>query len=148
MTPTFFDTSFQEKLLQGFTQVFDGTCKALNVPVMTTAIDKHGSYVWEAGSTDILNRYIALSATPVLEPRPEYLCEITVGADDNERFVHRNTWQLGVSPAGDLKSVYEKIRHALEHSWRSAAAIQSRDLEESYIVPRLSPRWYEGYFER
>lgn len=129
-------------MIEMFTDSFTFFCKSASVPFNTLGADRHGSYVWEAGVTDSLNRYLTLSATPVLEPEAGYLCEISIGADDNERYDTRVFWSrfarnsdlMAKVPAGDLRAL---VRATLFAAWSDVLRLKAEALTECYLKPRL-----------
>src|SRR5205807_3376698 len=84
------------------TPIFMLFCLEHNITIMTAAIDKYGSYVWEGGQAGSLNWYITLAMTPTTSTDTPsdsplvYVMSVLVGADDGYHFTSRagSEWTL------------------------------------------------------
>lgn len=144
------DILAEKRLIESFTRDFADFCSAYALFSLTAGVDRHGSFVWEAGTTDILNRYLTLSATPVLVPEPGYLCEISIGADDNTRYlsIEVREWFISEAEVVGRRSIGwldGKLQSMLSEAWSRAKRIVPAALTSRYIAPRHPPHWYEGH---
>lgn len=81
----------QESWADQVTDAFLEFCGSRDIVVMTTAIDKYGSLVWEGGKRDTLNRYITLSFTPAGNDDVLYDMATSTGADNGVRYARASS---------------------------------------------------------
>src|SRR5712692_9121183 len=95
------ERSILDTTLDLFSEVFLQFCQVHNLAAITVAADKYGSFVWEAGRRDDLNRYITLALTPLSDTsRGGFHSEVIIGADNDSFYVRRTAfeWYAAAKP--------------------------------------------------
>jgi hypothetical protein len=139
-------------------RAFLAFCHDHGLTVFVRGVDKHGSIVWEAGERRELTRYLMLGATEILvDDGRRMQMDITVGADDGFHFTRRDlvSWELSTQEFMSTRTtVYgsaaphngsrqtntleqqSALQQRLIDAWKTAQALRSEDLDDTYIVPR------------
>lgn len=148
----------RERLFKSVSTRFESACKELGFDVLVSGADRHGTFVWEAGDTDTLNRILLFGITalpqgyvdaPVLarmytligEPIQPYEAELLVGADDDNRYgsMRVDSWVIFVSPMATATHLPTRpLTLYLRQAAAMARAITPDQLTESYILSRAS----------
>ncbi|MGI8553550.1 MAG: hypothetical protein ACR2PL_22610 [Dehalococcoidia bacterium] len=140
-------------------RIFAQFCTLHNLRIMTSAIDKYGSTVWEAGKVADLNRYLTLGFTPIdvidlpidlrtakvmshIEKKrvdEVLLAEISIGADNSVRVTHRmeTCWLSIVREEIELDIRNGVLGKRLITALEKVQTITEDELTESYIIPRV-----------
>jgi hypothetical protein len=144
---------------------FLGFCHDHDLTVFVRGADKHGSIVWEAGERRELTRYLMLGATEILvDDGRRVQMDITVGADDGFHFTRRDlvSWEISTDELlSTSTAVYGSaaphngsrqtntleqqvvLHQRLVAAWKTARALRSEDLDDTYIVPR-NEQWQDA----
>lgn len=148
----------EEGMLRHFTNLFITHAREHHFTVLTKAADRHGSYVWEAGRHEGLNRFVLLGLTLIPASQLEewvempgnhvaagmlmpdalpFAGELSIGADDGHRFTRRLTHTfIYVTVPGKGVVTDTSIDQALATAFREVMEIQPGQLTEQYLVPR------------
>jgi hypothetical protein len=113
-------------------------CADHALQVLTTATDKYGSLVWEAGCEVAgLARYLILAITldvPSEDERPAEVIEVWTAADDGQRYARRRIAERHLPEArAKVGGLTTKL---LRRRWERARELREQALSESYLVPR------------
>ena len=125
------------ELLASTSQTFQTACKRLGLQTITLAIDKYGSYVWEAGKRGSLNRYVTLSLTPLGNTSKCWAIEMLYGADDDTSYVSFRD-EYGTPTASEILAggADNLLVPIIAETWKRCQRLTRDDLKEAYIVPR------------
>lgn len=155
------DVDVDEQLRIAITPQFRDAAVEAGYEVLYAAVDRHGSYVWEAGKAGPPNRFITLGLTAVEQEHgfQRYEVEVSFTVEDEVRFLHNvvmakehsfpfdpkvthlspDTSLLGmldVASAPKDRAFWTKMREALIRAGERAEAVSSSELTESFVVPR------------
>ena len=136
MTEAYFPEEFHY-----VSQNFKEFCEKLNIKVLATAVEKHGSWEWSGHRKDSeINRYIALALTDDIENLQGmriYVAEIWAEADDGLHFVRRLSSTFRIQERMLAQDVFnERLSQALAISWQQAKKLGQADFTAPYVTPR------------
>jgi hypothetical protein len=129
---------------------FEEFCTKHDLIVTALGIDRHDSYVWEAGA-DVkgLNRYITWGLTRYQDgPQNQFslIVSIMTSADDGTFYTNtRFREQVAASIQEYLKRLPERMPEGLETAWRHVLEIVPEMLDQRYIAPRPTPQATPAY---
>ncbi len=126
------------------TLLFEAFCKANDLSIIATDIDRYGAVEWSAYRRDTVNRYLSLFLAFVGEEgaRAPIVLECWYTVDNMKHYLRRRPFPPRRVSSYYFHSSTSALPERLSESWHAAEAVEKWELVEPILMP-VYGKWPE-----